>query len=159
MVINVKYVFINKDFFQNNNTLKELIDPITELSKLSGRTYLYITVKIGRNKIYIPLRKHIDIKKYGKIGFSVPSSSRPDAGLDYRKLLIVEDDKYINELTAIRIARSQMNIIANNAGKILLEVKDYIEGYKEEYKNGDIVNSKKYRYSTLVNYHKEIGLE
>jgi len=36
-----------------------------------------------------------EVKKYGRIGHSIPSDKRKDAGLDYRYALIVNDESYI----------------------------------------------------------------
>jgi len=75
--INSLQIFIN--MLDSGNVLKQ-----------SQRTHLCIELKIGKNKVYVPLRNNLgeSLRKFGKIGFSVPSAKRPKAGLDYRYSLI-----------------------------------------------------------------------
>jgi len=53
-------------------------------------------VEVNDCKCFVALRTNIKIEqKYKKACFQVPSNKRPNAGLDYRKLLIINDEKYI----------------------------------------------------------------
>ncbi len=40
-----------------------------------------------------------DISKLGQVGYKVPSEYKPNAGLDYRKILIINDENYIPRST------------------------------------------------------------
>lgn len=158
MAITINYVFIKASYFQDHPNLIELIDPITNTAKLSRRTHLHIELTYDGYTVYVPMRNFINLAKYGKIGFPLPSASRPNAGLDYRKMLLINDRKYIQKLIHIKMARSQINAIEKNYTLIQKEVEDYIKGYITAYNNGHIEKSKKYRYATLKNFNHILGL-
>lgn len=158
MAITVNYVFIKSSYFQDHPNLVELIDPITNTAKLSRRTHLHIELNYDGYTVYVPMRKFINLAKYGKIGFPLPSTSRPNAGLDYRKMLLINDRKYIQKLIHIKIARSQINTIEKNYTRIQKEVEGYIRGYINAYHSDCIDKSKKYRYATLKNFNHILDL-
>lgn len=54
------------------------------------------------------------LRKFGKIGFSVPSVKRPKAGLDYRYSLIVNDERYIEKQSEKKLPNAQYKIIEEN---------------------------------------------
>jgi len=97
----VTVVFIKEQYFIDNASFVEMLDP-HELIKQPTRSYLFINIKYYGNDFYIPFRKSIDLR-IGNIGYSLPSSTRPNAGLDFRKALIVNDNSYIQLLPTINI--------------------------------------------------------
>lgn len=93
---NVRCCYIKEDYFKEHKDFVNMLDPDNS-SKQSKRTHLCVVININNNSIFVPLRNNLGnpIRKFGKIGFSVPSQKRPNAGLDYRYSLIINDEKYI----------------------------------------------------------------
>ena len=105
------FVFIKEDFFKENSGFEEMLDPF-DLEKQTARQYLYVNVKYNDNNILVPLRRNIG--KSPKLYYPVPSKTRPNAGLDYRKMLIVNNEDYIEIPSGQRLAESQTKIISDN---------------------------------------------
>lgn len=124
------YCFIKEQYFLDNPNLQNMLDP-GNMSKQSRHTHICIKVHIQNNNVYIPLRNHLGkpIRKFGKIGFPVPSQKRPHAGLDYRYSLIINNDKYIEKHTEQKIPNSQYNTINSNFSTIEKEMNEYINKY------------------------------
>ena len=91
-----RYCYITKDYYEDNPNLEKILD-LDDYTKHSVRTHLCLNVKYNQNNVLIPLRKNLGKadRPFGKIGYSVPSQSKPDAGLDYRYIMIINDEKYL----------------------------------------------------------------
>lgn len=151
-------IYVINDFYKDNNDLEEIIYP-----KENGndRPYYFLSIKYKDNNIFVPLRSNLpDFKKAGgKIGYPVPSNKRPNAGFDFRKLLIINDLEYIKTDRYIKVAPSQQRIIRANKSTIETQVIDYIKGYEKSFKKNRTKRDNKYVYSSLCNYHEELALE
>lgn len=151
-------VFIKNDYFLDHPDLKEILksDKMDE----SNRVHLFLNIRYKENNIFIPLRSNIDpMPKFGLIGFAVPSKARPNAGLDYRKILIINDLDYIEFPDYMKIPVSQQKLINQGISTIEAQSIDYIKGYEKSFKKGRTLKDNKYKYSSLCNFHKELGLE
>lgn len=155
---NCKIVFIQEDFFKDNAYFIEMLDP-KNLKKQTNRGYMFLNFTYENNEIFIPLRSNLpDFSKFGKIGFRVPSKSKPNAGLDYRKMLIINDKSYILFPQNGCIPKSQITVINSNYEKIKKEVINYISGYIKSVLKNRHKKDKKFMYSTLHNFHEELGI-
>lgn len=153
-----KCVFIIKKYFKNNKHFVEMLDPYN-LTKQSNRKYIFLEFKYKENNLLVPLRSEMpDISKLGQVGYKVPSEYKPNAGLDYRKILIINDDNYIEEPKYIKIPKSQVRIIEANYNTIEKQVIAYVDGYIRTVKKNRHLKDKKFCYSTLHNFHKELGI-
>jgi len=151
-------VFIKKKYFKDNRSFIEMLDPYNK-SKQSRRNYIFLEFKYKDNILLIPLRTEIpDMRQIGQVGYRVPSEEKPNAGLDYRKMLIVNEDTYIEKPEYCKIPASQVKIISLNYNTIKNQVIAYVEGYIKSAKKGRHLRDKKYRYSTLHNFHNELGI-
>ncbi|MBH1942533.1 hypothetical protein I5677_16695 [Mobilitalea sibirica] len=150
------FVFIKEEYFKMNSSFIEMLDPF-DYVKQSQRQYLFIKVQYQNNNILVPLRKNLPYID-AKLFFPVPSQSKPRAGLDYRKMLIVNNLQHIETPQTQRLTNSQTNIIINNYNTIETAVLNYIQGYiKAAYKGRERIDNK-YKYSTLHNFHAELGI-
>ena len=129
-------------------------------SKQAKRTHLCVRVEIDKNHYYIPLRNNLgdEMRKFGRIGHAVPSASRPNAGLDYRYALIVNDETYIEVQTERKIPASQYRIIKSDYEKICAEFEVYLKGFMRSVRKKRQHKEPLYRESCLVNYLSELGL-
>lgn len=156
---NFRGVFIKEEFFKEHSDFKKILD-LGDTAKQSRRSYIFLEIEYKNNKLFIPLRTKLrdPVRKFGVIGFSVPSKDKPLAGLDYRHILIVNDSKYIEVPSEPRIPKSQRKIIEDNYNKIQNEAISYIEGYVRAAIKGREEKEPKYRESVLHNFHEELGV-
>ena len=153
-----KYCYIEKDFYADNPKLEKILD-IDDCTKHSVRTHLCLNIKYNNNNILIPLRKKLgqENRPFGKIGYSVPSQSKPDAGLDYRYMMIINNTKYLR-FDQPRISNSQITIIENNYNTIEKEANEYINSYIRVARKKRVERTARFRESSLINFHKELNV-
>jgi len=146
----IVFVTLNDQFYIHNAMKEEL------LQCKNGRPF-FCALKCGGKFLLVPLRTNLLIKaRYGiKTGFLVPKDSKPNAGLDYTKIVIVEGS-YIEGAERI-INNNQRRTISENINTIKEEVLKYLNGYVE-YKNNN-TNHFLYQFCTLKYFHEELGLE
>lgn len=150
------FVFIKDDFFKIHSDFVEMLDPF-DLKKQTTRQYLYVNIKHKGNNILVPLRRNIP-NHNPKLYYPVPSLTRPNAGLDYRKILIVNNEEYIEIPSSQRLADSQTKIINDNYETIEKAVIKYIDGYIKSANKNREYRDYDYSFSTLHNFHKELGI-
>lgn len=155
---NYEIVHISEYYFKNcTKDFIEMLD-ISNVEKQTKRLYLCLKVIIEDNTVLIPLRTNLP-KNLGLIGYHIPSKSKPNAGFDYRKILIINDDKYLNKIIQLNIPLSQRNAINENYNIIVKQAKQYINGYIKSFnKNRHLIDSR-FKFSTLHNFHRELGLK
>lgn len=150
----INMVFIKEEYFRKNSSFKEMLDPF-DLTKQTQRQYLYINFQYKNNNILIPLRKNLPGVN-SKLYYPVPSETKPNAGLDYRKILIINNSTYIEIPTEQKLTQAQSKIIINNYDTIEKAVINYIDGYiKAANKNREYLEYD-YKFSTLHNFHTEL---
>lgn len=152
--------FIKESYFKERIHYLNMLDPGNS-DKQSKRTHICVLFAINNNTVLVPLRNNLGIpnRKFGKIGFSVPSSKRPNAGLDYRYSLIVNDLSYLEYHTNDKLPQSQYKTIATNYNTIAHELSVYINRYiKVANKNRNRIEPL-FKNSSLINFHKELGIK
>ena len=135
----------------------EMLDP-EDIIKNTQRKYIFLSVKYDGNTIFVPLRSVLPNLSNALIGFPVPSTERPNAGLDYRKALIINDLDYILMPTENTIPSSQQKILDANYETIEAQVIQYIKGYKKAALKNRHHKDCKFKFSTLHNFHKELNI-
>ncbi|MCI6165972.1 MAG: hypothetical protein MR675_12420 [Lachnospira sp.] len=155
---NIQYCYILEAYYKDHPGLKQILD-VNDSSKHNIRTHLCLNVEYNGQHVLIPLRKSMGEanRKFGKIGFSVPSQLKPDAGLDYRYIMIIEEEKYIR-YDAPRIPTSQQKIIADNYDTIEREALEYIKSYSKVAKKSRVDKTARFRASSLINFDKELKI-
>jgi len=96
--------------------------------------------------------------KYRKAGYPVPSGTRKNAGLDFRKLLIITDLKHVTIQNKVEIPAIQKNKIYEEFDKISARLNSYVQTYVKEVNRKRAKDNFLYKFSTLKNYHKELGI-
>lgn len=124
-----------------------------------GKLWNHVFV-LYANHFYIPLRNNLgcDIRKFGRIGHSVPSEKRKNAGLDFRYALIVNNDSEIEPQIQKKIPESQYRRIENEYSKIVEEFRVYVNGYIKAAKKKRHNKEPLYRESSLINFMSEMGI-
>ena len=149
--------FIREQYFLDNAHFVKMLDA-GNTAKQARRTHICIEIFANNNFFYIPLRRNLgaDVRKFGRIGHSVPTSGRPDAGLDYRYSLIVNNSEYIEIPETQRIPDSQYQKLAADFPTIQAEFGQYIAGFIKAAKKNRIEREPLYRESSLVNFRHEL---
>jgi protein AbiQ len=150
--------FIKEQYFIDHASFAKMLDP-GNTGKQSHRTYLCLKISSDGNDYYIPLRNNLgkDVRPYGRIGHSIPSSTRSDAGLDYRYALIINDSSYIEIPPVQKIPNSQFNKINSDYSAIESEFSIYLAGFKKALRKNRILREALYRESSLVNFSLELS--
>lgn len=145
--------YIRECYFKEHVNLVKVLDS-ENISKQSKRTHLCVKVEIDNNNYYIPLRNNLgdEIRKYGRIGHSIPSAKREKAGLDYRYAMIINDSKYIEPQIKLKIPNSQYKRIKNDIEIIQKEFEAYLKGYVKSVKKKRNEKEPLYRESSLINF-------
>ncbi|WP_219846902.1 hypothetical protein [Vibrio campbellii] len=80
-------------------------------------------------------------------------------GLDFSKAVLLSEEKHISG-KAFNIPQDEFVKIREKSHFIESKFSKYVEKYVKAFTKGDknILNSNVYRYTTLVNYHTELGL-
>ena len=153
-----KYCYITEQYYNDNPFLVKILD-VDDSKKHNIRTHICLSIKFNNNLVLIPLRKNLGEpkRKFGKIGFAVPSLSKPRAGLDYRYIMVINDTKYIRFDTP-KISNSQIKIIDNNYNTIGKEAIEYIQSYIRVANKGRVDRTARFRESSLINFHNELNI-
>lgn len=149
--------FIRKQYFIDHPNLQKILDP-GNTNKQSKRTFICIKIFLGLKSFYLPLRNNLGnaVKKFGRIGHSIVSKNRPNTGIDFRYALIVNDMKYIEPHTTMKLPSSQYNKIVDDYNLIQKEFKVYLNGFIKAMKKNRIEKEPLYRESSLINYIDEL---
>ena len=147
-IINV-YIDSNAIMIDNGDTKKQ-----------SHRTHLCLCIENDNNRFLIPLRNNLgdEVRKFGRIGHSIPTQNRKKAGLDYRYALIVNDEKYIEWQDERKIPKSQYSVIERDINDIRKEFMVYLNGYIKVAKKRRIQKEPLYRVSSLQNFNVELNV-
>jgi protein AbiQ len=155
----VKLVKLDNSFYKDNAHLKEALDNHGgnwTSSKVRG--YGIVVIKINNLTFAIPLRSNIRHKasyivkrNTGQGGFG--------KGLDYSKALLITNRSYILSNEPFMIPPDEHKRLSNKGAYIRSSFEKYVYKYIAAVKKNDqnILRSNLYRYSTLQNYHRELG--
>lgn len=132
-----------------------------EIEQKQDRPYTILILKITDGiKIGVPFRSHIAHQN----AYHFQTSKRSEisrSGLDFSKMIILDELKYIGETTQIdrdEFTEYKKNVatIQQAATKYLIEYCNHHKGVKKlgknKYKNA-------YKYTTLQYFHRELGIE
>lgn len=131
-----------------------------EVLRKKGRPYDVIVFE-SKDDYYVcvPFRTRLKHNR-GFHFFSKPLINGDNPGLDYSKMLIIKDGKYIGN--AVLIDSLQMACFNANIAQIQRGIFDYLEGYINHMKGTNILHTRefnrRYQYTTLKYFHLELGI-
>lgn len=135
--------------------------PYIELLKKRKRAYNCLLFESNYNYfICIPFRSEISHPYAYHFKYSI-RSRRNKSGLDYTKIVIITKTKYMKDKNAI-IDRDEFKETIIQLERIKREALKYVEDYVE-HMNGKMIlhmaeYKRKYGFSTLKYFHKELGI-
>lgn len=142
----MEFVFLTPDFFTDHQNLQEIEIKDT-------RPYILITITINNIKFALPLRSGISHNH------QFPTDKANNCGVDYSKAVIIDDMKYIDTKTPY-IRPNEYKTLIGKEYLLRKGMEKYINDYiKAKNKSHIKANQDLCRYSTLQNYHIEIGLQ
>ena len=146
-----KLNYLSDEFYKKYKT-----ELYPEIENKENRPYMVMLIKINGNTFAIPFRTNI---KHSN-GYKFKNSSRMTntvTGLDYTKAVIINDSKFIGE--SARINDMEYIELDMNYHIIIARFRTFIRGYiKFAGGKTNEYQAKKYRYTTLKYFHKELGL-
>lgn len=140
-------------FFQENSHLVEVLDKdksgVWISSAVKQRGYGVVLIELKGLRFGIPLRSHMN----HNFGFK----TKEGKGLDYSKAVLLSKDEYISEQPFL-IPSDEFVQISDRVRFITQQFEKYVGKYIEGVTRADTNILRPYRFSTLQNYHKELGL-
>jgi protein AbiQ len=120
------------------------------------RGYGVVLLKAHGLKFGIPLRSNITHAG----AYPTVTHNKGKGGLDYSKALLIEKPEYISS-EIFRIPHFQNKRLKGRVIHISIEFKKYVNRYElaRKKKDANILNMPEYRFTTLVHYHKQLGIE
>lgn len=146
-----KLHYLSKKFYDKYNSVE-----YPEIEHKQRRPYIVILIKIDNNTFALPLRTNIKHSNCYKFKYS----SRPTdsvTGIDFSKAVIVNNYEYIGNIA--EIDNKEYVELNDRIFFIINKFQTYIKGYYE-YISGtsNKYQAKKYKYTTLKYFHKELGI-
>jgi len=141
-------------YFKDKRAFVEMLDA-GDVNKQSSRSYLRVSA--GALVFFVPLRKKINFCDK-RMGYSLPSETRADAGLDFRKALIVNENEYFLSEKHGKISPMQEKKFETERARIEYLFANYVNGYVKSVRKKREKIDALYKFSTLHNFHTELGL-
>ena len=157
MTFDVDVCVLSQDFYKAypHSTYPELMEK-------HGRPYTCLLIDTHDSYLVcIPFRtsiKHNEAFLFSNTLRSTISRS----GLDYKKVVLVQNNLYIDSSINYKIDDDEYTMMMKNIHKIVVGIDNYISTYVDHITEKCILHSKeytrKYKYSTLPYFHNILGL-
>ncbi len=146
-------------FYHENTHLKEALDNHNgqwEEDKVRG--YGVVIIELNNLTFAIPLRSHIRHQAC-YITKTDASKKTKGKGLDFSKALLIENHEYISN-QVFKIPSVEHTRLQNKTIFIAQKFEKYVQKYIKAVQNEDnnILNNQEYRFTTLINYHKQLNI-
>lgn len=146
-----KLNYLSAEFYNKYNSTD-----YPEIENKENRPYMVMLIQIENNTFAIPFRTNV---KHNNC-YKFENSSRPTdsiTGLDYSKAVVVNDSIYIG--APARINDMEYTELDINYHIIIKQFTAFVKGYIK-LANGKLneYQAKKYKYTTLKYFQKELGL-
>ena len=144
--------YLSKKFYEKYNAAE-----YPEIEHKAQRPYIVLLIKIDENTFALPLRTNIKHSSCYKFQYS----SRPTdsiTGIDFSKAVIVNDSTYIGDIA--EMDNKEYVELNDRIAFIISKFRTYLKGYYL-FVSGKAheQQAKRYRYTTLKYFHKELGIE
>lgn len=147
---------LTKAFYDENENLIQALDGgWSESAKVRG--YGIVLVSIHSLVFGIPLRSHIKHKQAFFTDVTQDPTLEARKGLDFSKAVLIGDSRYL-DTSSFKIPVKEFDRIQDNHQHIVEKFTKYINKYIKAVKKSDRFVLPIYRFSTLQNYHVELGL-
>lgn len=142
--------------FYAENQLIQMLDE----NKNKGRGFGVLLTEIRGYKFAIPFRSNI--RREDKFCFETLEKEDVNMkmGLDYTKAVIIKEERYIIDRAYFLKDKRELVKVRKNARTITGEFGNFVEQYIQAVKDNDreFLGQREIKYTTLQNYHTELGL-
>ncbi|MGP8269254.1 MAG: type III toxin-antitoxin system TenpIN family toxin [Terracidiphilus sp.] len=140
-------------FYKENSHLVEVLDKAPSTNTWAAgkeRGYGIVICEHNGLRFGIPLRSRLHERASGY-------RTVDDKGLDYGKAVLLTKGAYVSSIP-FKIPSNEYKILQSKEFIIIQQFSKYIERYIKAHKKPDQNILRKYRFSTLQNYHSELGI-
>lgn len=151
---------LTPEFYEDHQHLEQALDNYdNHWNEYKQRGYGVVLFQQGKLIFGIPIRTSIN----HSASFITEHSARNNIrgkGLDFSKALLIPNRDYISQDT-FKIPSKEFRKIQNKERTIILKFSKYIRKYAGAIikRDENVLSSPEYRHTTLVNYHKELGIK
>lgn len=154
---------LDNSFYQNNPVVLEALDFNAKTNSWSDgdkvRGHGIVQIQLNGLTFAIPVRSHI---RHDDCYIIVRNTDKNDIrgmGLDYSKAMLITDPTYVSaEIFLLKNKRAAKDLLSKEA-HVTKQFSQYVERYVEAIrKNDKNILRRDYRFTTLINYHAELGL-
>lgn len=148
----LQVVQLTDAFESNNPNLKEAAHD-------KKRGYGIVTITYNGLVFGIPLRSNIKHKNGVILDKKVTNGKETKRGLDYSKAVLIRDQA-LEIGNIFTVPKEQKRVLISRENMIISQFEKYVTGYVKavRFGIGNTLSSPSYRFTTLVNYHLELGL-
>ncbi|MBF4114217.1 hypothetical protein IN593_25385 [Enterobacter cloacae] len=154
---------LDSSFYQNNPVVLEALDFNAKTNSWSDddkvRGHGIVQIQLNGLTFAIPVRSHI---RHDDCHIIVRNTDKNDIrgmGLDYSKAMLITDPTYVSaEIFLLKHKRAAKDLLSKEA-HVTKQFSQYVERYVVAIrKNDKNILRRDYRFTTLINYHAELGL-
>lgn len=144
MAKNRRFVFLTEKFYEDYSAEK-----YPEIEQKRNRPYIQLYVVINGVQFAIPLRSDIHHPHV------LWTDKKNHCGVDFSKAVVIEDDRYIDEVREPHLRQNEFDALRGKDYKIKQKMEKYIMQYKKAKENLEKpINKMLVRYSTLQYFEK-----
>ncbi|MGP6457474.1 type III toxin-antitoxin system TenpIN family toxin [Enterobacter ludwigii] len=157
---------LDESFYTDNPVVIQALDFNTEKNEWMShggkvRGHGIVQIELGGLVFAIPVRSTIkhDASFILEVNRGSDKSNK-GMGLDYSKALLIRKAGHVSNNVFVLRTKESGKKLQGKQEHIKRKFTKYVERYVKAVQNGDknILNDSEYRFSTLVNYHPELGL-
>lgn len=148
----LKVALLTSHFHSSNGGLLEVLQD-------KKRGYGVVTINLNDLTFGIPLRTNLQHRYGVYLDSKTKNGITYRRGLDFTKAILIRDfNKDIGDV--FRVSEKQKKVLIQRKKMIKNQFGKYVQGYVNAAKKGAIstLSSPAYRFSTLINYHEELGI-
>ncbi|HAI5711670.1 TPA: hypothetical protein HJR26_005167 [Escherichia coli] len=152
-------------FYKNNPVVLEALDFNAKTNswlggdKVRGHGIVQIQIQLQGLTFAIPVRSHIRHDDCYIIERDMGRNDIRGMGLDYSKAMLITDPTYVSaDIFLLKSKKAAKDLLSKEA-HVTKQFSQYVERYVEAVKKNDNnILRRDYRFTTLINYHAELGL-
>lgn len=154
---------LDLSFYTDNPKIKEALDYDSRTEtwdKIKVRGHGIVKITINDLVFAIPVRSNVSHSASYILEKDKVRRAIKGMGLDYSKALLIRDAKHITNDNFVLRSKDAGKKLIGKEEHITNKFQRYVERYIAAIKKGDnhVLSSVEYRYTTLINYHTELGI-
>lgn len=154
---------LDNSFYVDNLKVEQALDFDMKLGAWTGakvRGHGVVQITTNGLTFALPVRSYIKHRAAFILEVNRQDRSVKGMGLDYSKALLITDPKHMSGNAFVLRSKSAGKKLIGKESHVTKQFTKYVESYISAVKKNDqnILNGFDYRYSTLINYHAQLGV-